>query len=84
MANRDKIQKAVDRNYEAFRALLPELLGTHRGQFALMYHGEIVDFFDTLEKAVHHGESSFTDGLYSVQEVTDATTDLGWFSHVVD
>ena len=84
MTDRDRIQEAVDRNYEAFCTLLPELLETHQGRFALLHHGEIVNFFDTLQKAVQHGETSFTDGLYSVQEVMDATTDLGWFSHVVD
>ena len=84
MAKQDKIQEAVDQNYETFRKLLPELLKTHEGKFALMRHGEIVEFFGSMNDAIRHGQCTFDDGLYSVQEVTDVAVDLGWFSYVVD
>lgn len=76
-------QKAVDSNYEAFCELLPELLDTHRDQFALLRNGEIIGFFKSVREAIQHGQSNFDDGLYSVQEVTDTAVDLGWFSHAV-
>lgn len=81
--DRDKIQEAVDANYEAFSRRLPELLRTHPGQFALLRYGEIKAFFPSARKAAQHGQSTFDDGLFSVQEVTDEAVDLGWFSHVV-
>ena len=84
MGHQDRLQKAVDRNYEAFRKQLPGLLETNQGQFALLHHGEIIKFFDTVREAVLYGQDNFDDDLYSVQEVTDTACDLGWFSHAVD
>ena len=80
---RESVQEAVDKNYNAFITQLPELLKTHPGQFALLRHTEIVEFFDSAREAGLHGERTFDDGLFSVQEVTEETVDLGWFSHVV-
>ena len=62
---RGSIQDAVDRNYEAFTKLLPELLKTNPGQFALLRNGEIVVFFPTAREAIQHGENTFGDGLFS-------------------
>lgn len=82
MAN--TLQEQVDRNYEAFTKELPTLLTTHRGKFALMRDGKIVDFFDTARDAHVAGRELFkADGLYSVQEVVDTPVDLGFFSHAV-
>jgi hypothetical protein len=73
----------VDVNYDAFIVLLHELLPTRRGKYALLRHGEIVDFFDTAAFALAAGRDRFTDGFYSIQEVTDRPVDLGFFSHAV-
>ena len=83
MGHQDRLQKAVDQNYEVFRKQLPGLLETNQGQFALLHHGEIIKFFDTVQEAVLYGQDNFDDDLYSVQEVTDTASDLGWFSHAV-
>ena len=80
---REIIQNAVDKNYQAFRKLLPRLLETHRGQFALLRDEQIIDFFGTAQEAAAYAQSSFDDEMYSVQEVTDTAVDLGWFSHAV-
>ena len=77
------VQDAVDRNYEAFCKRLPELLKTNAGQFALLRNEEIIEFFTSAREAAQHGRRTFDDDLFSVQEVTDETVDLGWFSHVV-
>ena len=42
MMNNSAIQTEVDRNYEAFQKLLPELIAEHYGRFALM-RGEKVE-----------------------------------------
>ncbi len=80
---RSRIQETVDANYEAFNKRLPELLKTNPGQFALLRDEEIIEFFSSAREAAQHGERTFGDGLFSVQEVTGEAVDLGWFSHVV-
>lgn len=80
--DRGKLQEVVNANCEAFIRKLPELLRTHPGQFALMRNKEIAGFFPSARTASQHGERTFDDGLFSVQEVTDEVVDLGWFSHV--
>jgi hypothetical protein len=81
--NPDRQKEAVERNYEAFRKLLPELLLTHRGKFALMRDGSAIEFFDTAGDAAIFGARQYPDLLFSVQEVSNASVDLGYFSHAV-
>ena len=79
--DRTKRDEAIRRNYEALKVQLPELMKTHAGKFALMRDGKVVEFFDTARDAMLHGTRTFADGLFSVQEVSQAAVDLGWFSH---
>lgn len=77
------LQAEVDANFEAFRKLLPELLQREANRWALMRHGECVDCYDTPRDAHTAGRALFDDGLFSVQQVSVAVVDLGWFSHAV-
>ena len=79
-ANADKTVE-VRRNFDAFIEQLPQLFETHAGKFALLRHSEVVRFFDTARDAMIYGTDQFPDAMFSVQEVTDAVFDLGWFSH---
>ncbi len=80
----DPLQDEVERNYATFVKELSTLLATHRGKFALMRAGKIVEFFDTARDAHIAGRELYkADGLYSVQEVTDVAADLGFFSHAI-
>ena len=83
MADSQSRQEAVDRNYEAFRAMLPDLLRTLPGKFVLLRDGEVVESFDTARDALLYAEKAFDDDLYSIQQVTDQVVDLGYFSHAV-
>jgi hypothetical protein len=76
-------QIEVDGNFESFREKLPELLQKERGRYALIRHREIVGIFDTLMDAVTAGKKIFDDRLFSIQEITEASIDLGFFSHAV-
>ena len=51
----EKQQLEVDRNYEVFRALLPDLLKTDVGRFALMQNREVIACFDTSRDAMQAG-----------------------------
>jgi len=76
-------EQQVKTNYEAFVQKLPELLETHRGKFALMHDGQIVEFFDTAGDAFRTGIKLYHDQDFSIQEVTDSPVDLGFFSYAV-
>ena len=83
MADREAVQRAVDANYADFKKLLPELARTHRGKHVLMRDGEAVEFFDSAADAMIYGRKAYRDGLFSIQLVTAAVVDLGYFSHAV-
>lgn len=72
----------VDRNYDAFMRTLSTILSGHRGQYALMRHGQIIEFFERPGPANVAGSERFADGVFSIQEVTDEPIDLGFWSHV--
>jgi hypothetical protein len=77
-------QSQIEQNFQVFEQRLPALLKTHRGQFALMRDGEIVEFFDTARDAYVAGQKLFAqDNLFSIQEVIATPADLGWFSHAL-
>lgn len=80
----DPFRQEVERNYKVFEEKLPSLLASHRGKFALMRDGEIVEFFDTARDAYVTGLKLFEkDRLFSVQEVAETPIDLGFFSHAL-
>ena len=77
------IQDQIDQNYAAFTALLPDLMKTSAGKWALLRNAEIEAIFDTARDARLAGGKLFADGLFFVQEVRERAVDLGWFSHAV-
>jgi hypothetical protein len=76
-------QREIESNLQFFVGELPKLLATHRGKFALLRHGKIEGFYDTVSDAVGTGNKLFQDRIFSVQQFTDAAKDLGYFSHAV-
>lgn len=74
-------QKTLDKNFAAFRKVLPTIMQQHAGRFALMRNAEIVAFFDTARDAVIAGEHLYENGEFSIQEVTQTPINLGRFSY---
>ncbi|MDE2914261.1 MAG: hypothetical protein OXL68_15195 [Paracoccaceae bacterium] len=74
-------QEEVDRNYEAFKKVLPELVKTDAKRFALMHDKEVVACFDTSRDALQAGQKLFEGQHFSIQEITMQAVDLGYFSH---
>ena len=70
-------------NFEAFQSQLPKLIELHRGQFALLRDGQIVQIYDTPRDAFLVGRQTYADGKFSVQEVIDTPVDLGFYSHAL-
>jgi hypothetical protein len=73
----------IDRNLSYFLRELPDLLKTYRGKFALLRHESIVNYYDTVQDAVNAANALYPDRVYSIQQVTDSATDLGYYSHAV-
>jgi len=80
MTNGISLETEVDRNFDAFQALLPTIVDQHRGEYALMRDRQVTGFYATLRDALNAGQR-FADRLFSIQEVTDKPADLGLFSH---
>lgn len=72
----------ADRNYDAFLAVLPEIISSHAGQYALLHDGEIVAYHPTSLAATLVGLREFGGGRYSVQEVSAEPEHLGFYSYV--
>ncbi|MDA8051032.1 MAG: hypothetical protein M0002_13700 [Rhodospirillales bacterium] len=76
-------QQEVDRNYDAFRKLLPTILPKYQGKYALMKDGKVLGYFSSAEDARVSAVAFIKDGLFSIQQVTDIGIDLGFFTHAV-
>ncbi len=79
---KDARQSEIDMNLEFFLKELPKLTA-QRGKFALIRHQQIVNFFQTPMDALTAGNSAYPDKLFSIQQVTDVATDLGYYSYAV-
>ncbi|WP_416899019.1 MAG: hypothetical protein ACMVY4_04630 [Minwuia sp.] len=80
--NRNALQAEIDQNYAYFKTVLPRLIVSRKGEYALIRHQEIVEFFDDGYAAFLSGRDRFSDQLFSVQEIDDRIVDLGIFSRV--
>ncbi len=78
--DRQHQQQEVDRNYEAFKKELPNLLRSDPGRTALMRGGVVVTCFDTERDAIEAGRTMFEDRRFSIQKIRSRPIDLGYFS----
>ena len=78
--DRQHQQQEVDRNYEAFKKELPNLLKSDPGRTALMRGGVVVMCFDTERDAIEAGRTMFEDRRFSIQKIRSRPIDLGYFS----
>lgn len=75
------IRSEIDSNFDAFQRHLNVSLASHRGEFALLRNGQIVEYFDRPGAALVAANQLFPDQLFSIQEVNDEPIDLGVWSH---
>ncbi len=76
-----RISTEVDRNYDFFQRNIARFIEAHRGQFALIRNRKVIDFFDDPGEAASLGSTRFPDQIFSIQEVTDASIDLGLYAY---
>ncbi|MGE3292318.1 MAG: hypothetical protein AB7O95_13140 [Geminicoccaceae bacterium] len=77
------IQEEVDKNFVAFKRILPQLLESKRDMFALMRDEQVVEVYNTATDALRTGQRFYQDGVFSIQKITDEPEDLGYLSHAV-
>ena len=70
----------IDANYDYFQRQLARLLPSHEGRYALLKSCRIEGLFDKPGDAYRDGLSRFSDGIFSIQEVTDEPLHAGFFS----
>lgn len=86
-ALRERQQKQVDDNYEAFLQRLKvgdDFYQKNYGKYALMHDSEIIDVFDSWQDARKAAKLLYKKGeLFSIQKVDTMPIDLGFYSHAI-
>jgi len=80
----EQIEREIERNFDFFQRNLSAYLPARSGQFALLHDCDCKGFFPTAIDAEREGDRQFPDQVYSIQEVTDAPVDLGFFTYAFD
>jgi len=73
----------IETNFRAMSEKLDEYMPLHARKFALMRHGEVIEFYSNWEDAFKTGAKFYEDGLFSIQKVTKTPVDLGYFSYAM-
>ena len=80
---RERQQREVDQNYEAFRKMLPYLLKQHPRKYALMRDKKVIGVFETSNDSYEAARLLYEDGIFSVQKIDDRPIDLGWMGYAL-
>lgn len=77
------IEVEIERNYAAFKDMLPELLPERAGQYALLHNQTLAGLYATAGEAERAGFAQYQDAPYSIQLVTQRPIDLGFYSYAL-
>jgi len=77
-------REEIERNYQYFEKILPEIEDEHQGDYVLLRQESIVAFFTTIVEAQIKALKLFNDGIYSIQQVGQEPIELGFYSHAID
>ena len=80
---RKNLEKEIEANLEYFQKELPKVDSANHGKYALIRHQKIVGYYDTVTDAVTAGNTSYSDKIFSIQQVTEEATNLGFYSHAM-
>ena len=74
----------VVKEYEAFRAKLPELLAKYKGKYAVVKGGEVQGIFNSLEETYRHALERFgIDGRFIIQSIEEERVEYFSPTHVL-
>ena len=60
-----------EEDYEAFLAVLPDMIEKSAGKIVVFHHKKCVRFFDSLDEAIKFGDSEYGPERYIAQEVIE-------------
>ena len=83
MNDADLLRAEIAQNFDALQRKLGNCLPEHAGRFALLVKREIKGFFDDPIVADNEGKRIASDGLYSIQQVTDRPVELGVYANAI-
>lgn len=75
------VEVEIERNYAAFKGLLPRLISQAAGQYALMKDQALIALCGSAGEAVREGHAKFGDEPFSIQLISDEPVDLGFFGY---
>jgi hypothetical protein len=70
----------INRNLAQFLLALPTLVPEHEGKYALLRHGQVIEFYRTAVDAQIAGNQRYDDNMFSIQLVKNSPEELGYFS----
>ena len=73
----------IESNLAQFLEILPSFVGEHAGQYALLRDGKVMGFYESAVTAQIAGNQQFDDQLFSIQLVSQAADELGYFSYAL-
>ncbi|MFN3387378.1 MAG: hypothetical protein ACK40O_00470 [Allosphingosinicella sp.] len=77
------VEVEIERNYAAFKDMLPKLLSNAEGQYALLHNQQLEGIFPTPGEAERAGYAQFKNQQYSIQLVSETPVDLGFYSYAL-
>lgn len=80
----DRRTQEVQSNYQFFQTVVASLMLEHEGKYALLHDRAVVSVYSRPLDAVIEGNRLYSDGLFSVQRVTDRPVDLGFLSNAAN
>jgi hypothetical protein len=72
-------QEEVDKNYRAFKNMLPSIMDKS-GKYALLRDGQLIAIYDTFDDALQTAHTFYEDEKFSIQHITTRPIDLGFGS----
>lgn len=79
--SQDAALQEIASNFDFFQRTLAEHLRAYAGKFALLKARRVHGYFETPGEADGEGYRRFTDGLYSIQQVTPEPVELGLYAN---
>ena len=73
----DEATNELKRNIEAYEAIRKELEQTHRGRFALLHDGRLVNVLNDRWDAYVVGRERFGEGSFSITKIGEQPASLG-------
>lgn len=84
MGHLEEQRAEVRTNFATFQAALPELLSQFQGKYAVLRHAKLEGIFDSFAQALDYCGATYSDRLFSIQEITPESLEAGSFLHAAD